>query len=92
MSAPDHPQSSPPSSGPSATELAGRVQRLEEALGFAEHTNEQLSQEIRELGSRLRDTQKRLDLLERRVGSVDERIDKIGPMAAPGEGDQASSD
>lgn len=92
MSAPDHPQSSFNSSGDSAAELSGRVQRLEEALGFAEHTSEQLSQEIRELGSRLRDMQKRLDQLERRVGTVDERIDKIGPMVPPGEGDQTSRD
>lgn len=62
---------------PQLDELAGRLTRLEEAVGFAEHAGEQLSEEIRLLGGRLLDLARRLDALEARVGGVAERVDQV---------------
>lgn len=47
-----------------------RLVRLEEAMGFAEHTLGQLSSEIAELNRRLAEAQARIDRLERRVEKV----------------------
>jgi uncharacterized coiled-coil protein SlyX len=47
--------------------LANRIQRLEEHAGFAEHTIDQLSVEIRELNKRLADTVRRIASLEVRL-------------------------
>jgi len=45
-------------------ELVGRVQRLEEALGFAQHEHEQLSAEVASLGKRIMEMSRRLESLE----------------------------
>ncbi len=41
-----------------------RVQRLEEALGFAQHEHEQLSAEVVSLGRRIRELSRRIESLE----------------------------
>ena len=51
----------------SPKDLADRVQRLEEALGFAERTTEQLSAEIAVLHRQLSETRVQLKRLEARL-------------------------
>lgn len=41
-----------------------RLQRLEEALGFAQHENEQLAAEVLSLGKRVLELSRRLEALE----------------------------
>lgn len=43
-----------------------RLQRLEEAVGFAQHESEQLAAEVLKLGTRLLEMSRRLDALEQR--------------------------
>jgi chromosome segregation ATPase len=75
---------------PQLARLAERLTRLEEAVGFAEHAGEQLSEEIRLLGGRLRDLTRRLDAMESRLGVVAERVDQV--EARTGGGGDAAAD
>lgn len=50
--------------------LPGRVQRLEESHGFAEHAVEQLDREIRRVNLRLAEAMKRLERLENRLRRI----------------------
>lgn len=75
---------------PQLARLAERLRRLEEAVGFAEHAGEQLSEEIRLLGGRLRDLTRRIDAMESRLGGVAERVDQV--EARTGGGGDAATD
>jgi uncharacterized coiled-coil protein SlyX len=48
-------------------ELELRITRLEEALGFAQHENTQLSAEVLALGKRVLDLSRRLDAMDQRL-------------------------
>lgn len=56
-----------------------RLNRVEENLAFAEHSVDQLSDEIRVLTKRLHDTIRRLDAIEQRLGKVLEKIEPTQP-------------
>ena len=51
-------------------DLEARIQKLEEHIGFAERTAEELSGEIAMLNDRVRMMMKRLDALEKRLESL----------------------
>ena len=69
MGTPDNPQDH--------AGIEARLTRLEEHAGFAEHTVEQLSQEIRLINTRVHELAKRLEALEGRLGGVVERVEKV---------------
>ncbi len=56
-----------------------RLDRVEEHLAFAEHTVDQLSEEIRALNTRMMEAIRRIDALERRLGRVVEKISSDDP-------------
>lgn len=76
---------------PQLIRLEERLTRLEEIVGFAEHANEQLSEEIRTLGSRVRELTRRIDAMEARLGGVAERIEQVETRAAGG-GDSTATE
>ncbi len=60
--------------------LEARVQRLEEAAGFADHSQTQLHEQVLLLMNELRATQKKLTAIERRLDeaaddSADAKVD-----------------
>lgn len=84
--------------GPSSIDiqaLHARLIRLEEAVGFADHTTEQISGEMIALHKRLDSMAKRIELLEGRledvtssIGAADADPTRAGTHAAiPGEPD-----
>jgi uncharacterized coiled-coil protein SlyX len=48
----------------------GRIQRLEEALGFTEHTVDELSDQVRALGTQMDACLRRLTALENRLAAM----------------------
>ncbi|GJQ30914.1 MAG: hypothetical protein HBSAPP03_27980 [Phycisphaerae bacterium] len=57
-----------------------RLQRLEEAQGFLEHTNDALAEQVRALERRVHDTALRLATLESRLARL---IEHAGDDEAP---------
>lgn len=55
---------------------AGRIQRLEEAVGFSEHTIEQLNEQVLALSARL-------EQLVRRLAATEARLAKLTEAAPP---------
>lgn len=78
-------------SGPNDPQLARmdeRLTRLEEAVGFAEYTSEQLSGELRTLGGRITELSRRIDAMDARLGGFAQRLEQQtegGPSAGDGE-------
>lgn len=64
-----------------AVPLADRVERLETHASFAEHTTDQLSDEIAQLNKRLHSLTTRMDLLEERLRRM------LSPPDAPPDAD-----
>jgi uncharacterized coiled-coil protein SlyX len=61
---------SPDQNGPTGTDLRDRLMRIEEHAGFTEHTVEQLSAEMAELGKRMLEITRRVEAIERRLGEL----------------------
>lgn len=75
MPAPDDPQPPPGSPMPPPRldpRTEARLQRLEEAAGFADHAMDELNQSVLDLARRLDQALARLDALERRLGSIED--------------------
>lgn len=66
-----------------ANNLSERLRRVEEAQAFAEHADDQFLEHVRALERRLAETAKRLEALERRLGTIGEAMERIAPPQAP---------
>ena len=69
--------------------LAPRIMRLEEALGFAQHENSQLSTEVAALGKRVLELSRKLEALDQKLSesaaakSAEEPNNDPPPHSAP---------
>jgi uncharacterized coiled-coil protein SlyX len=77
--------------GPGGGEVGERLRRVEEHCGFTEHTVEQLSAEMVELGKRVLELSRRIEGIERRLGEL-ARAGAEGTGGASGEGDPGASE
>jgi uncharacterized coiled-coil protein SlyX len=60
-----------------------RLTRLEEAVGFVDHTAQQLSTEIASLNREVAGLVRRLSSLERRLNELNDTITDAAPMVPP---------
>lgn len=65
------------------TDHAARLTRLEESLGFIDHTSGQLSREIATLGNEVTGLSRRLAALERRLTELNNTITDTPPHVPP---------
>lgn len=78
----------PPEDDPQHNRHEARLTRLEEAIGFTDHAQEQLAAEVRLLSNRLHEFGRRISEIESRLGLVFDRIERVesqAPSMPPGE-------
>ena len=74
---------SPTHAGHGARQDDARLVRLEEAVGFADHTTQQLSTEIAALNREVSGLARRLASLERRLTELNDTITEAAPVVPP---------
>ncbi len=77
---------------PELDELRARLLRIEEAQAFAEHTTDQLHQQVLSLHQRVHDLVARIQRFESRLGDVGDLVQRLARSDAPAPADQNPPD